>query len=151
MMQTTIHGRKAAQTSGLVGFGAFAAATGAAVMVCADSSWLRSAGDVQTTCGCHILRKPMRQAIEMSDAPISTIQGLMKFEIRNCGTANETPQTRIAGQISIMPRLPANTQISQNGTIREKNGNWRPTMAPSRKGSMPVTLARPAIGGPSAP
>ena len=56
----------------------------------------------------------------------------MKFEIRNCGTANDKPQTRIAGQICSMPRKPAKAQISQNGTISEKNGNWRPTMAPSR-------------------
>jgi len=63
---------------------------------------------------------------------MSTIQGLMKFEIRNCGTANDTPHTRIAGQIAIMPRQPANAQISQNGTISEKNGNCRPTIAPSR-------------------
>ena len=82
---------------------------------------------------------------------MSTIQGLMKFEIRNCGIAKETPVTRIAGQISFMPRQPAKAQISQNGTISEKNGNCRPTIAPSRNGSMPVTLARPAIGVPSAP
>jgi hypothetical protein len=30
-----------------------------------------------------------------------------------------------------MPRKPANTQMSQNGTMNEKNGNCRPTMAPS--------------------
>ena len=30
---------------------------------------------------------------------MSTIHGLMKFEIRNCGIAKDTPQTRIAGQI----------------------------------------------------
>ena len=82
--------------------------------------------------GCQTLRKPIRQAIEISEAPISTIQGLMKLEIRNCGTAKETPQTRMAGQISIMPRKPAKAQISQNGTISEKNGSCRPTMAPSR-------------------
>jgi len=89
--------------------------------------------------------------MDTSDAPISTIQGLMKFEIRNCGTANDTPHTRIAGQISIMPRQPAKTQISQNGTMSEKNGNCRPTIAPRRKGSIPVTLDNPAIGVPSAP
>ena len=50
-----------------------------------------------------------------------------------------------------MPRQPANAQISQNGTISEKNGSCRPTIAPSRNGSRPVTLARPAIGVPSAP
>ena len=87
----------------------------------------------------------------MSEAPISTIQGLMKFEIRNCGIANDTPVIKIAGQISFMPFQPAKAQISQNGTIKEKNGSWRPTMAPSRNGSIPVTLDRPAIGVPRAP
>ena len=53
--------------------------------------------------------------------------------------------------MSFMPFQPAKAQISQNGTISEKNGNCRPTIAPSRNGSMPVTLARPAIGVPSAP
>src|ERR1700735_856130 len=56
---------------------------------------------------------------------------ISNFEIRNCGIANERPQTRIAGQISNMPRRPAKAQISQNGTSNEKNGNCRPTMAPS--------------------
>ena len=65
--------------------------------------------------------------------------------------AKDTPQTRIAGQISIMPRNPAKAQISQNGTISEKNGSCRPTMAPRTYGSNPVTLARPTIGVPSAP
>src|SRR4051794_23217303 len=117
----------------------------------AESSRLRSAGDVQSSLGDHTLRKSRRHAIEISDAPISTIHGLMKFEIRNCGTANETPVTRIAGQTSFMPFQPANAQISQNGTISEKNGNCRPTIAPSKNGSKPVTLARPAMGVPSAP
>jgi len=63
---------------------------------------------------------------------MSTIQGLTKFEIKYCGTAKEMPQTTIAGQISSAPRRPAKVQISQNGTMTEKNGNWRPTIAPSR-------------------
>ena len=120
-------------------------------IVAAESSWLRSAGEVQITFGFQTFRNRIRQAIEISEAPISTIHGLMKFEIRNCGIAKETPVTRIAGQISFMPFQPAKAQISQNGTISEKNGNCRPTIAPSRNGSMPVTLARPAIGVPSAP
>ena len=89
---------------------------------------------------------------------MSTIQGLMKFEIRNCGIANETPVTRIAGHTSFMPFQPAKAQISQNGTMSEKNGNCRPTIAPSWKASGPtssgefaMTLASPWIGVPSAP
>ena len=63
--------------------------------------------------------------------------------------ANDTPHTRIAGQISIMPRNPAKAQISQNGTISEKNGSCRPTMAPRTYGSNPVTAdkLRSHVGG----
>src|SRR5262245_6577332 len=145
---TMIQGVSAFQTSARVGFTLETTGTGA---VPAESSCVRSLGEVQTVFGFQIFRKPIRQAIEMSDAPMSTIQGLTKFEIRYCGTANETPVTRIAGQISFMPRKPANTQISQNGTISEKNGSCRPTIAPRRYGSRPVTDASPAIGVPSAP
>ena len=88
-----------------------------------ESSCVRSAGEDQIFLGCQILRKPIRHAIEISDAPMSTIHGLTKFEIRNCGIANDTPVTMIAGQISFIPLKPAKAQISQNGTISEKNGN----------------------------
>jgi hypothetical protein len=37
---------------------------------------LRSAGEVQITFGFQIFRKRIRQAIETSEAPMSTIQGL---------------------------------------------------------------------------
>ena len=57
----------------------------------------------------------------------------------------------MAGQTSFMPFQPANAHTTQNGTISEKNGNCRPTMAPSMYGSRPVTEARPWIGVPSAP
>src|SRR5882757_5094797 len=146
--QTMIHGSSASQICVLDGFGPGALGGG---IVAAESSFERSAGESHSTFGCHTWRKPIRQAIEISDAPMSTIHGLMKFEIRNCGIANDTPVTTIAGQMSFMPFQPAKAQISQNGTMSEKNGNCRPTIAPSRNGSMPVTLARPAIGVPSAP
>src|SRR3954469_7674759 len=143
-----IHGVSAFQTSARV---AFLVETAGAGAVPAESSRVRSLGEVQTVFGFQIFRKPIRQVIEMSEAPMSTIQGLTKFEIRYCGTAKETPVTRIAGQISFIPFQPANTQISQNGTINEKNGSCRPTIAPRRYGSSPVTDASPAIGVPSAP
>src|SRR5665213_760077 len=143
-----IHGSSDFHTSALVGFLPEDFSAGRPSI---EVSALRSAADVQITLGCQTLRNSTKQAIEISEAPMSTIHGLMKFEIRNCGTANVTPVTRIAGQISFMPLNPAKAQISQNGTISEKNGNCRPTMAPSRNGSMPVTLERPAIGVPSAP
>src|SRR4051812_18476391 len=147
-MQTMIQGSSAHHTCSVLGFGPAAFGGGA---VAAESSLVRKAGESHSCFGRQTLRKRMRHAIEISDAPMSTIQGLIKFEIRNCGIANETPVTTMAGQTSFMPFQPANAQISQNGTISEKKGSWRPTIAPSRKGSMPVTLARPAIGVPSAP
>src|SRR5690242_20091093 len=147
-MQTMIHGISANQTCAVLAFAAAGFAGGA---LAALSSLVRSAGESQSSFGCHTFRKPIRHAIDTSEAPMSTIQGLMKFEIRNCGIANETPVTRIAGQMSFMPLKPAKAQISQNGTISEKNGNCRPTIAPSMNGSSPVTLARPAIGVPRAP
>src|SRR5438105_15731185 len=123
-----IHGSSALQSwacvSGVLSMGF------AATIVAADSSLPGNAGDSQSSLGCQTLRKRMRQPIEISDAPISTIHGLMSFEIRNCGIANDTPVTRTAGQIAVIPPHPVNAQISQNGTISEKNGNWRPTIAP---------------------
>src|SRR3954468_5707062 len=136
-MQTMIHGRGAHQTCWVLGFAPAGFGGGA---VPAESSFVRSAGESHSSFGRHTLRKPIRHAIEINEAPMSTIHGLMKFEIRNCGIAKETPVTRMAGHIWIMPRKPANAQINQNGTSSEKNGSGRPTMAPSRKGSMPVTL-----------
>src|SRR3954468_22224380 len=147
-MQTMIHGSSAHQTCWVLGFAPAGFGGGA---VPAESSFVRSAGESHSSFGRHTLRKPIRHAIETSEAPMSTIHGLVMFEIRNCGIENETPVTRIAGQISFMPFQPAKAQINQNGTISEKNGSWRPTIAPSRNGSMPVTVDSPAIGVPSAP
>src|SRR3954462_19758 len=147
-MQRRIHGSSAHQTCWVLGFAPAGFGGGA---VPAESSLVRSAGESHSSFGRHTLRNRIRHAIEINDAPMSTIHGLMKFEIRNCGIANETPVTMIAGQTSFMPFQPAKAQISQNGTISEKNGNWRPPIAPRRNGSMPVTLESPAIGVPSAP
>src|SRR5262245_58463035 len=126
--QTMIHGSSAPHTCVLVS-GVVSLSFGGG-MVAAESSWLRKAGDSHSSFGCQTRRKTIRQAMEISDAPMSTIHGLMKLEMRNCGTANDTRHTNTPGQIWSMPRQPANAQISQNGTISEKNGNWRPTMAP---------------------
>src|ERR1700752_5159206 len=123
-MQTMIHGNRPRHISAVV---TGAVETSLAGMVPTESSRVRSAGDSHSSLGCQILRKPIRQAIEISEAPMSTIHGLMKLEIRNCGTAKETPVTRMAGQISFMPLKPANAQISQNGTISENSGRCRPT------------------------
>src|SRR5882672_9693947 len=128
MMHTMIQGISANHICPLEGFGPGALGGG---IVAVDSSFERSAGESHSSFGCQTFRKPIRQAIEISDAPMSTIQGLMKFEIRNCGIANETPATRIAGHTSFMPFQPAKAHTTQNGTMSEKNGNCRPTIAPS--------------------
>src|SRR3984893_9467869 len=124
-----IHGVSARQTSEVVGS---ARGRGGGGIVAAESSCRRNAGEVHNPAGCQTLKKPIRHAMQISEAPISTIHGLTKLEIKNWGTAKETPQTRIAGQICTIPGQPAKAQISEAGTISEKNGNCRPTIAPSR-------------------
>src|SRR5579864_8363968 len=104
-----------------------------------------------TDFGRHTLRKPARHAIDTSDATMSTSVGPWKLDIRNCGIANATPVISTAGQISIIRLKPANAQISQNGTISEKNGSWRPTIADRSFNGSPVTLCRPSMGVPNAP
>src|SRR5690349_4802689 len=72
--QTTIHGSSAihisADDTGLVD-----AVLGGIVL--ADSSWLRNAGESHSSFGLHTFRNSTRHAIEISEAPISTIHGLM--------------------------------------------------------------------------
>src|ERR1041385_8263792 len=101
--------------------------------------------------GFQTFRNPASAASETKDAATSTNHGPCRFETKNCGTANATPATSIAGQISIIPRKPANAQINQNGTINEKNGSWRPTIALSDFRSNPVTPCSPISGAPNAP
>src|SRR4051812_18917466 len=114
-------------------------------------AWPFNAVVVQMVFGRQTLKKRTRHTIDTIAATISTSHGPWKLDTRNCGTAKATPATRIAGQICTMPRHPANAQISQNGTISEKNGNWRPTIAPNLNKSNPVTADKAMIGVPSAP
>src|SRR5260370_35793194 len=93
--QTMIQGVRPFHISAVVTFAVEEA--GRAGMVPAESSRLRSAGDSQGVSGCQILRKPIRQAVDTSDAPLSRHQGLMKLEIRDCGTAKATPLPRVPG------------------------------------------------------
>ena len=57
----------------------------------------------------------------------------------------------MAGQTPIIPRHPANAATSQNGTISEKSGSWRPTMPLSARRSRPLTALSAMSGVPSAP
>ena len=47
-------------------------------------------------------------------------EGLEYAAIRYCVAEKVTPETRIAGQISIMAPKPAKAQMSQNGIRRSK-------------------------------
>src|SRR5947209_17507493 len=110
-----IHGISDHHTSARVGAAPVAAGGGG--IVAAEVSWRRNTGEVQISAGCQILRNRIRQPIEISAAPISTIHGLMKFEIRYCGTAKDTPVTTMAGHTCTMPRQPAHAQITHACTI----------------------------------
>src|SRR5438105_7933984 len=72
---TMIHGSKAVQSSPRVN-SVLSMAFGA-VIVAADSSLPRSAGDSQSSLGCQTFKNRMRQPMEISEAPISTIHGLI--------------------------------------------------------------------------
>jgi len=86
---------------------------------------------VMTCLGFHLVRNQASTTMEIMAESMSTSHGPWKFEIRNCGMAKLTPATRMAGQIAIVLRMPQNVITSQKGTITEKNGSCRPTMADS--------------------
>src|ERR1043166_6561886 len=106
---------------------------------------------LQILFGFHTFKNPASAASETKDAATSTNHGPCRLETKNCGTAKATPATSIDGQISIIPRKPANAQINQNGTINEKKGSWRPTIALNDFRSKPVTPCNPISGAPRAP
>src|SRR5208282_6301116 len=93
----------------------------------------------------------MRQAIETTEETMLTIHGPCRFDISNCGTANETPATRMAGHTSSIALHPANAHTSQKGTRMQNGVRMRPAIAPSVTSLNPVTLASAMIGVPSAP
>src|SRR5919109_2297937 len=76
--------------------------------VCARGDWtadgpLLMAGapvDSQISAGCQTRRNATSAVIETTAATTSTSQGPWKFDTRNCGTANPTAATRMAGQIA---------------------------------------------------
>src|ERR1700760_3477380 len=83
--QTMIHGVSDFQISAVsgrtTGFGG--------ARLTAEISALGRAPDLQKFAGCQIFRKPISAAIEISDAAMSTIHGLTKFETTNCGMAKD--------------------------------------------------------------
>src|SRR6185437_775147 len=111
----------------------------------------RASETLQIFFGCQNFRNNASAPMEQIAAVTSTNHGPWKFETRNCGIAKHAPATRIAGQMSSIPRKPANAQINQNGTSSEKNGSCRPTIALSCFRSNPVTPCRPINGAPRAP
>ena len=69
----------------------------------------------------------------------------------NCTMAKLSPAARQAGHTSRVRRGPTMAATNQKGTISEKNGSCRPTMAESSLSGRPVTLASVMIGVPMAP
>ena len=82
---------------------------------------------------------------------MSTSHGPWKFETTYCGIAKATPATSTAGQTSIIPRSPRTPRRARTGTMSEKSGSCRPTIALRSSRSSPVTPCRAMIGVPSAP
>src|SRR6266542_5003286 len=91
------------------------------------SSASGTAGEMpaQLSFGLQNFSSTTSATMDETDAIMSTSIGPMRFETRNCGTANATPATSAASQILIMPRKPAIAHTTQNGTMSEKNGSCR--------------------------
>ena len=70
-----IHGSTDDQTSACVSFGNVVLLSGLAKS--AEMSWPRNAGEVHNVFGCQTRRNKIRHPIEISEAPMSTIHGLM--------------------------------------------------------------------------
>lgn len=75
-------------------------------------------------------RKTLEELAASRSAPAREVESddvdqLGSDEVRdkNCGIANEWPVTRKAGQVYTVALRPAKAQISQKGTINEKNGS----------------------------
>ena len=94
-----------------------------------DGASSRSCSKRQIDRGCQNRSRSSTDPIEASEARMSTSSGPMKLETRNCTRAKETPTVSAAGQTSKVALRPASAQTSQKGTIRAKNGSWRPTIA----------------------
>ena len=88
---------------------------------------------------------------ETPPATMSTSHGPWKLLTRNCTRLNDAPATMHAGQTETMPRQPTCAATSQKGTMSEKNGSWRPTIALSWSRSRPVSGASVTRGVPSEP
>ena len=65
--------------------------------------------------------------------------------------AKHTPPTMIAGRTSRLRLKPHMVTHSHSGTITDRKGSWRPTMALMRLGSKPDTCPATMTGTPMAP
>src|SRR5215218_6782657 len=90
-------------------------------------------------------------AIDASALSTSAAYGPHVFDTTNCATAKLTPATTAAGQVRRRPSHPATTSDRYAGSTTERSGSCRPTAAPSRITSSPVTLASATIGTPTLP
>src|SRR3954469_23203410 len=133
MTQRISHGTQALNTS--LPLGSFASGTGTGLPSAEVSLVPHSLVEVQISLGCHTRRNRIKQAMAQPPAAMSTIQGLMKLEIRNCGTAKLTPATTMAGHTSHIFRQPTSANTSQKGMSRAKKDDWRPTIWPRMNGS----------------
>jgi hypothetical protein len=119
--------------------------------VAVDGASSRSCSKRQIDRGCQNRTRNSSDPIETSEARMSTSSGPMKLETRNWTRPKEAPAVSAAGQTSRVALRPASAQTSQKGTIRAKNGSWRPTIALRVSTGRLVTPARVRIGVPMAP
>ena len=86
--------------------------------------------EVQMTFGFQF-RESRSAGHRISDAPISTIHGFMQLESELRDREGDAGHQDRRRDLFLCSGSLQTSQISQNGTNNEKNGNWRPTIAPA--------------------
>ena len=105
----------------------------------------------QIVAGLHTLRKTVSEAIDTArrSRPPARVRGSS-----TPGTAGSRSSRRRRGSPARSASCRASRRrrrSSQNGTMTENTGNWRPIMADRSRSGSPVTAASAMTGEPSAP
>jgi hypothetical protein len=100
-----------------------------AAAVAAATAGVAGVGLTSSSAGFQNRISSTSENIATAALTMSTSHGPWKLLIANCMVAKVPPATRQAGHTSIMRRQPTWAATSQNGTISEKIGSWRPTIA----------------------
>ena len=101
--------------------------------------------------GCQNFMNTANATSDTNAESTSGNSGPKKFEDKNCVTANVIPDTRTAGNTSIVFFHPVIINTRKNGMKIDKIGNCRPTIFEISNAGIPVGPSIAIIGIPIAP